>query len=882
MLRSQSRDDAHRKVLSDMEEKRLQVQSQMEMVRSKSRPRSAPATRPPASFHYSSHRQLDPNTDWSASVRSHRAQSAGPGARRHSLSAMSRGGKLSSTSQSYLSSSSSQSKDWSLNPVHRASSMERLFMYHPLSSVPTACPSRGVARHASRNPHQPRSTRQTYKTFLTLQYKSNDATITQPHQFKFVQHRPGSCDLTVFEGGLYRKEVFSIISTRAENDPLGITVFKNGLLHEQFSACCEHKYSPGTQLGGRTGSFLVVSVTGATPCAECLNRRTKLSLNKRSSSAKIHRPSKSATVRGNSQRRSLSLSSHCDEDERDYDKDPADNSSYKDTSSLSASKSLETVASPKHILHSSRPTSAPTTTRYSKSSPTVRDKNSKSNRTHDQPHDSGTTSPQSNSDCEGMESLPNTINPNSEIPHQHDTADKPHEEFDALWTRLFEAEAQQLSIMPPRRSRVVPPKTTTIYELCNDIVTKASDPAQNEAEDAQIAIDMWELAQEQARKRKLQAAFEDARIHFEKQSDDSNSIISTSVNSTHTNTPSPVSTSTVEVDTEKSNELLEESVGISLSIDGGDVATIRRENDVDEQNLSSVVPDKQNKPSPLLSSSQTSTSLEEQTQSSSSINDYFRNKIEGITEDEETTASSHGVVSLESSTHHDKGVRDGDIVVENDETMSSNVAVSRPSTLLHTRITEEEEPLSPSPHPNHPELDFPVDDNWDGLSDTLQDSLTSSGYSASADKFAESDPMLSQMLAQLRSDVESRVKQQIAQQVQQQQEEEQEREREREKEPDQETEPNQNPDQQPQHDHNIAQAQHGDSQRIPQAYLNDQNLSHDVYNHDERGGGADNDQQDGSVLRSAVSVGSLNHVGREETSSEDEDSDEELPALNPL
>ena len=161
-------------------------------------------------------------------------------------------------------------KDWALrasSTMHKASSMDRLSMYHPGSMLETAAPSRGMPRHAARNWVDPRSKTVTYRALFTVQYKGLKTKVRP--RFRFLQHRPEAATLTVFDGHLSPGEVFTLELCRSANDPLGLTVFKNEVLFEQYSACCEHKYTPGATLGGTSGTFTVVGCTGDNPCVHC-------------------------------------------------------------------------------------------------------------------------------------------------------------------------------------------------------------------------------------------------------------------------------------------------------------------------------------------------------------------------------------------------------------------------------------------------------------------------------------------------------------------------------------------------------------------------------------------------------------------------------------
>lgn len=174
-------------------------------------------------------------------------------------------------------------KDWALvgqtpwSTVHKASSTDRLFMYQ--SSRPaTAGEPRYLAKFRPQNFTEPRSKRDLFPSYLTLKYKGPKS--RRRPKFEFQQHRPQAATLTVYEGHLLANEVFTLELSRGIGDPFGLTVYKDGILFERFSACCEHKYRPKSMLGGVTGSFEVVGCTGNNPCLACLraNRASKSAL----------------------------------------------------------------------------------------------------------------------------------------------------------------------------------------------------------------------------------------------------------------------------------------------------------------------------------------------------------------------------------------------------------------------------------------------------------------------------------------------------------------------------------------------------------------------------------------------------------------------------
>jgi len=60
-----------------------------------------------------------------------------------------------------------------------------------------------------------------------------------PPVFRFEQHRTEAATLIVFQAPLRDGEVFSLLLSRRPSDPIGLTVFKDDILFERFSTCCE-------------------------------------------------------------------------------------------------------------------------------------------------------------------------------------------------------------------------------------------------------------------------------------------------------------------------------------------------------------------------------------------------------------------------------------------------------------------------------------------------------------------------------------------------------------------------------------------------------------------------------------------------------------------
>lgn len=69
---------------------------------------------------------------------------------------------------------------------------------------------------------------------------------------------------------LHKGEVFSINSARPVGEPLGIVIYKNGIIYGRLTACCEYKYRPNARLGGPSGQFKLVCITKGEPCSDCL------------------------------------------------------------------------------------------------------------------------------------------------------------------------------------------------------------------------------------------------------------------------------------------------------------------------------------------------------------------------------------------------------------------------------------------------------------------------------------------------------------------------------------------------------------------------------------------------------------------------------------
>eukprot|EP00729_Bicosta_minor_P021261 gene21261-33597_t len=167
---------------------------------------------------------------------------------------------------------------------HLSSSSSRLSMYGVEPDIPPHAAGRYIPLCAT----APRSKAQYLESVMTLQYVGRKGYGTsgrklsrpriesggeRPPVFGFVQHRPGAALLKIYEGPLYVGEVFSLLSVRSSNEPFGVVVYKDGILLERLSACCEYKYRQGCRLGGSSGSFKLVCVARGSRCNQCLSER---------------------------------------------------------------------------------------------------------------------------------------------------------------------------------------------------------------------------------------------------------------------------------------------------------------------------------------------------------------------------------------------------------------------------------------------------------------------------------------------------------------------------------------------------------------------------------------------------------------------------------
>lgn len=55
-------------------------------------------------------------------------------------------------------------------------------------------------------------------------------------------------------------------SMRRPSFPFSLTIYEDGVTTGRLSACCEHRYVPGSRLGGPSGHLRVIEIDGGEPC----------------------------------------------------------------------------------------------------------------------------------------------------------------------------------------------------------------------------------------------------------------------------------------------------------------------------------------------------------------------------------------------------------------------------------------------------------------------------------------------------------------------------------------------------------------------------------------------------------------------------------------
>jgi len=94
-------------------------------------------------------------------------------------------------------------------------------------------------------------------------------TVDKSAQIIIEQLVYGSFNTVVFKGRLAPGETFLFDSHRRPGARMTLRVFKNGLLLENYSTCCEYKCRLGSKLGGPGGLIRIELISNAQPCLEC-------------------------------------------------------------------------------------------------------------------------------------------------------------------------------------------------------------------------------------------------------------------------------------------------------------------------------------------------------------------------------------------------------------------------------------------------------------------------------------------------------------------------------------------------------------------------------------------------------------------------------------
>lgn len=89
------------------------------------------------------------------------------------------------------------------------------------------------------------------------------------HQILVEQQHCGGSTLAVFKELLLPKSDFTFTSRRHSGYPFSLTFYIDGIQDIRLSACCEYKHRKGYRLGGKTGHFGFVRISGSVPCYRC-------------------------------------------------------------------------------------------------------------------------------------------------------------------------------------------------------------------------------------------------------------------------------------------------------------------------------------------------------------------------------------------------------------------------------------------------------------------------------------------------------------------------------------------------------------------------------------------------------------------------------------
>ncbi|XP_068229876.1 glutamate-rich protein 3-like isoform X2 [Palaemon carinicauda] len=122
------------------------------------------------------------------------------------------------------------------------------------------CPPQPIYSRPPRPPSPPH---------LRLVYARGGAPCHTPTDLALLQQPAGAHNVTVFHGIVQEGDEIEFTSLRRESFPFSLTIYEHGVTTGRLSACCEHRYAPGSRLGGPSGHLRVVEIVGGEPCLRC-------------------------------------------------------------------------------------------------------------------------------------------------------------------------------------------------------------------------------------------------------------------------------------------------------------------------------------------------------------------------------------------------------------------------------------------------------------------------------------------------------------------------------------------------------------------------------------------------------------------------------------
>ncbi|XP_064119573.1 dentin sialophosphoprotein-like isoform X2 [Macrobrachium nipponense] len=122
------------------------------------------------------------------------------------------------------------------------------------------CPPQPMCSRPPRAPSPPH---------LRLVYARGGAPCHTPTDLALLQQPAGAHNVTVFHGVVQEGDEIEFTSLRREGFPFSLTIYEHNVTTGRLSACCEHRYAPGSRLGGPSGHLRVVEIVGGEPCLRC-------------------------------------------------------------------------------------------------------------------------------------------------------------------------------------------------------------------------------------------------------------------------------------------------------------------------------------------------------------------------------------------------------------------------------------------------------------------------------------------------------------------------------------------------------------------------------------------------------------------------------------